>query len=490
MQNAMADIHYPNASSNPESQALYDKGMLNFYAYLYVQAEYDFRQALLYDENCAICHFGIALSKMHQALELGLPFAEVGYADIHKAEALNKTKDGFYFDIIQAAKKAFSLDETQSPNQLKKNYIQALKQVYEKYKKDNTWSVESLALYVNAITISSEDAADNEKPKHFCARKLNGSLKEEAVALMKPILSNPSIPKHPGLMHIYIHLQERDITDPLGMLMAKTLPAYSQGVISHYTHMPNHIYWRRGLYDKAIKANLDAIAIDDQYFKKQGVGLNSYYYEYHYLHSHHFLTMLGVLTNDFDLSLQYAQAVKGLMNPSHLESLKDYRDTFYTLEHLVLLRFNKWQDVLDLSIPPQTGELGHLWIDFAKALSYLQLGDNASFQPLFENIKNKHFASADTRDVQTLALTYLQASQMNLQKKSVADIESLFLKNGVDAIEKKLFVMNPPSWIFPYQLFLSDAAFDRGDLKMAKIHHDLYKKIYPNSTLGKFKDKS
>lgn len=420
---ANSTLHYPHASKNKEVQALFDKGMLNYYAYLYVQAEYDFRQALLQDPKCGLCYFGLAIAKKQQALELGLPFAKLGFTDIQKAVKRIEPANEFYSDVIQAAKQSFSLKSSISSHQLQYRYIQALKKLYDKYKDNETWKEESLALYVDAIAYYS-NASTNECS--HCSWVLNEDLKQEAISLLKPVLSDNKAFDHPGLIHTYIHMTERNLDDPLGEILAKKLPSFSHGLIAHYTHMPNHIYWRRGMYDKAIQANKDAIAIDKNYFKHKGVGLNSYYYEYHYLHSYHFLAILGVLTNNFSLAIENAQAVKNLMDASRIEGIKDYRDIFFSLEHLVLLRFNKWQEVLHLKMPAQTGDLGKLLIHFAKALAYLNLNQSIEFQQLFEKIQNEHYKHANLQELQSLALTYLQATQMNIQKKSLDEMENLF----------------------------------------------------------------
>lgn len=481
---AFAAIHYKNASTNKTAQELFDTGMLNYYGYLYVQAEYDFRQALLYDPQCAICYWGLAIAKKQQALELGQPFAKLGYDDIKRADQLIATRSGFQYDVIQAAKTSFSLDPGATSKQLQINYINSLRDLYNKYKNDREWNTESLALFVDAAAYYSN--VDDGIVTTHCGSASNNAYRQEALGLMTPVLKDASYPDHPGILHTYIHMAERRLDDSLGLIAARKLPGFSHGIIAHYAHMPNHIYWRRGMYDKAIQANFNAIKIDENYFKHNGAGLNSYYYEYHYLHSHHFLTALGILTNNYDMAISYARAIKKLMDVSRMQALKDYRDTFFSLEHLVLARFKKWDSVLQLPIPEQTDELGLLFINFSKALAYLHKDQLTQFQELFDKLKNKKYSRKNMLDLQTLAVTYLQAEQMNLKHASLKEMENLFIANHVDKIESSLFPMNPPIWLFPYSLFLSDAAVERSDFKSAKKYHDLYLQLYPKSTLGSY----
>ncbi len=468
-------------STDRTAQTLFDQGMLNYYGYLYVQAEYNFRQALQYDPRCGMCYWGIAVSKKQQLIELNKPFSRVGLDDMKNARRLVSSQKEFQSDLIQATMKSFSIDPTLSSQQLQIQYIDALRKLYQKYKSNKEWRGESLALLVDALAYSTIE--DDGEASH-CSRTSNQDYKQEALHLLRPILKDASYPDHPGLLHTYIHLAEKNLKDPLGEIVAQKIPAFSMGKIAHYTHMPNHIYWRRGRYNEAIQANLAAIEIDDQYFKNNGAGLNSYYYEYHYLHSYQFLTVLNVLTNNVDQSLFYAHTAKELMDGTRLDSLKDYRDILFSLEHLVLARFGKWHEILLLDMPEGTKELGTLFIQFSQALAYLHLGNEEQFNTLYSQIKNQKYTKESKSDYQILVLSYLTASHMSLHHASLIDIENVFVTNNVNTIEKKLSSMNPPVWFFPYSLFLSEAAVARSDLQAAKRHHVEFEKIYPNSTLG------
>jgi hypothetical protein len=481
---AHADIHYKNVSQDKTAQELFDKGMLNYYGYLYVQAEYDFRQALIYDPECGMCYWGLAIAGKQQALELGRPFAAAGFADIQKAASLVPPANEFLYDVVQAAKKSFSLNPKISSRELQLAYLDALRNLYRKYQNDADWRQESLALFVDAIAYypSVNDTGETAAANH-CGRELNEDYKNEALALLGPVLKNAAYPDHPGLIHTYIHMAERNLTDPLLEIAARKLPQFSRGEIAHYTHMPNHVYWRRGMYDKAIQANYDAIAIDKNYFKHNGAGLNSYYYEYHYLHSYHFLAALGMLTSNFKLAIVNARAVKHMMNVNHLDGLPDYRDTFFSLEHLVLARFGKWNEVLQLEIPEQTRESGLLFINFSRGLAYLNLGQDDKYQVIYKQIRAQKYNRASLREYQTLVLSYLKACEANSRKAALTEIEDIFLKNNVKTIENILFAMNPPLWFFPYKLFLAKAASERGDAGLARNYYKDFSAMYPDSTL-------
>ena len=484
---ASSAIHYPNASGHPIAQKLFDKGMLYYYGYAYTQAEYDFRQALLEDPQCGLCYWGLGLAKKQQAIERGESFARVGFEDIEKARQLVKGAHDFPHDLIEATKASFSLQPHASTKLMQKQYIDALRVLYQHYKQDPVWREEALALFVDAIAYYSSISDDNNVIIDYRTLMSCHDYKQEALDLLKPVLASKSYPDHPGLLHTYIHMTEHDLTDPLGLIAAKKLPAFSNGMIAHFTHMSNHIYWHRGMYHEAIASNLQAIKIDEHYFKQHGIGLNTYYYEYHYLHSHHFLSILGVLTNNYDLAIHYARQIKALMDVNRMQLFPDYRDEFLSLEHLVLARFEKWQKILDLPVPAESQELAHLYINFSRSLAYLHLNQQDKFEALYKAIQNTHYQRECMQNLQHLVVIYLQATKLDLNHATFSELEETFVLSQATTLQSKLLQRNPPVWFFPYELFLSDAAFRRSDPVNAKKYQQLVEKIYPHTSLGRTK---
>lgn len=487
---AIAQINYKHVSINKTAQSLFNEGMVNYYGYLYVQAEYNFRQALIFDPHCGLCYWGLALAKKQEALELGQSFGAVGFDFIKKAEALMppEQKHQFLYDVVEATKPSFSLDQHANNKQLQIKTINAYRDLYQKYKANPEWQAESLALLVDAMayypSINEVDNVDDGGGAgNHCGGHASNGYQKEALTLLRDALQNKRWPDHPGLMHTYIHLAERDLSDPLGLVVAKKLPSFSGKTNAHYTHMSNHIYWRRGMYQDAIKANKEAIAIDEYYFKHGGIGLNTYYYDYHFLHSHHFLVALGILTNQYELAIHYARQIKDLMDVNRIKDLKDYRDTLLSLDYLVLARFNKWHEILQLRPSPYANELAILFVNFSKSLAFLHLDRHEAFKHLFEQIKKTTYTRPKKVELKTLVVSYLIASEMEKNHSSLSQLEQVFLDQHVAEIEEKLFSMNPPLWFFPYHLFLSDAAVKRSDLVAAKKYHLLYENRYPGSSL-------
>ncbi len=87
-------------------------------------------------------------------------------------------------------------------------------------------------------------------------------------------------------------------------------------------------------------------------------------------------------------------------------------------------------------------------------------------------------------DFKKLCLVYLNATKMSLDNLPVKDIEAYFVENDAPQLELVLFKSDPPIWLFPYSLFLSDYAYSKGDIISAKKYNKIYQSFYPDSPLA------
>lgn len=481
-------LTYKNISKNAHTKVLFDEGMLYYYAYSYSQAEHNFRMAIQFDNTCAPCYLALAMAKKQQAIELGKSFATSGLKEVQLAKNLLKKEQSFYYALAFALEKTFSENPTVNLNFLQKNLIEELKHIYNQYHNNHDWNSEALALLVDAIAYYPISDANNDN--FHCSKKYEENLKREAIEYMQKSFYNRKYKIHPGILHTYIHMKETDLTDPHGMLAAKLLANFHNNYIAHYAHMPNHIYWRRGMYKDAIAANLNAIKFDENYFKKNGIGLSTYYYEYHYLHSQHFLTILGFLTNNLNLSLKNAREIKMLMDFNRMQDISDYRDIYLTLEHLLLARFENWQETISLPTTQKLGDLGILFLKFSQALSYLHLNNEKEYLNSFNEINKIAPEKKFITNIKNLIIVYLNAAKMIQNNLTFKEVENYIIQNNIKELEEIFHKNNPPLWIFPYSLLLANYANKRGDKNAAEKYFTLFLKQYPNATFGKLDFKS
>mmetsp|Transcript_14602 Transcript_14602/g.34802 ORF Transcript_14602/g.34802 Transcript_14602/m.34802 type:complete len:299 (-) Transcript_14602:1022-1918(-) len=274
---AAGEFSFPVAvSSVAQAAKSFDRGLLWFYAYAYKEGEHHFRLAAHHDAKCAMCYWGIAICRKHEAIEAGhpltsaaLPYSKTSVSLLRRNEAEEAGGEREISDLEKRLIEELHESLTQkTPGEGQQYLIAALQDLRSHHADQPAVEAEIVALLTDAMLFA--DAIDASL-----------SHREQAISILRGAI--PEYPHHPGAWHTYIHLTERNTTDELGLMAAQQLPSFSDGRIAHFEHMPTHISWRRGMWDEAIDANLRAIATDHAYFSQNGQGLSALYYEYHYL---------------------------------------------------------------------------------------------------------------------------------------------------------------------------------------------------------------
>ena len=113
-------------------------------------------------------------------------------------------------------------------------------------------------------------------------------------------------PKHPGALHMLIHLVEPTTTPERAEKAADTLMPLMPAA-GHMVHMASHIYQRVGRYADAMKSNQLAIAADEDYItqcRAQGLYPMAYY-----PHNIHFLWFAATADAQSAVAIDAAQKV-------------------------------------------------------------------------------------------------------------------------------------------------------------------------------------
>jgi tetratricopeptide (TPR) repeat protein len=180
-------------------------------------------------------------------------------------------------------------------------------------------------------------------------------------------------PEHPGFHHFYIHAVEASNHPERGLASAETLPKLVPGA-GHLVHMPSHIYIRVGRYLDAVKANEDAIKVDDAYItqcRQQGI------YPLGYApHNHHFLVASAMLAGQGSKALTASRELAKRQDPKmmEVEALGPVIQHYWITPLHVMIRFGKWDEILEEPAPEKdllypTG----VW-HYARGLANLRTG--------------------------------------------------------------------------------------------------------------------
>ncbi len=237
----LGTVHFPVSCMQSE-QKPFERGVALLHSFWYEEAQKQFLQIAADDPDCAMAHWGVAMSLWHQLWnhpdekviahgqeEVQLANGSGGRITLRE-KAYIAAIGGFY----SGSKK---LDYAARA----KAYSDAMKNVYESYPDDH----EAAAFY--ALSLLASEPNDDVT---FANRK-------QAAAILENLFTIE--PNHPGVAHYLIHSYDKPQLAELGLPAARRY-AQIAPASPHALHMPSHIFARLGLWQEDINSNLASIA--------------------------------------------------------------------------------------------------------------------------------------------------------------------------------------------------------------------------------------
>src|SRR5918997_1070261 len=227
-------------SCNEVAQRRFNRAMRYQHSFWYDQAREVFEEAAKADPNCAMAHWGIALTYLNNP-HIPIPAANLapGLAAIQKAKAMN-AKTERERDYIDALALMYVDHDKLSHRQRITAFRDAQEKIAAKYPDD----VEAQIAY--AITLNTS-ANPNDKTY---AQQSKGA------AILEPI--SQRLPRHPGVTHYLIHLYDYPQTAAKGLEAANRYASVAPAA-PHAQHMPSHIYTRVGYWKESINSNIASV---------------------------------------------------------------------------------------------------------------------------------------------------------------------------------------------------------------------------------------
>jgi tetratricopeptide (TPR) repeat protein len=203
-----------------------------------------------------------------------------------------------------------------------------------------------------------------------------GAQTARAKAVLDQALRSQGARAHPGILHMYIHLMEMSPYPEQARPAAERL----RGLVpdaGHLHHMPTHLDVLCGDYSRVVASNTDAIEADEKYAARKGA-MN--FYALYRCHNYHFkiygALFLGQSRVALDTAAQLEASIPEELLRVESPPMADWLEGFLAMRVHVLIRFGRWQDILDLPMPadPVLCCVTTAMLHYAKGVAYSALG--------------------------------------------------------------------------------------------------------------------
>lgn len=333
----LGDHAFPVSTQNAQAQKFIDQGLNLAYAFNHAEARRAFREAARLEPELAMAWWGQALVLGPNINALMAPNEEPHALElVQKAQSLAARASPREQALIEALATRYS----GSPDHRRTNdeaYAAAMRKVHERFPDD----LDIAVLYVESMM--------DLRPWGYWmpdGRPQEGTA--EIVALVERVLQ--ADPRHPGALHLHIHLIEPTPTPERAERSADALLRLMPAA-GHMVHMPSHIYQRVGRYADAIESNRLAIAADEDYItqcRAQGLYPMAYY-----PHNIHFLWFAAMYDGQLPLAREAGLKVASKIDDATLTQMPMLA-AFRVVPSWTRLRFGLWDEILAEPAPPKT----------------------------------------------------------------------------------------------------------------------------------------
>jgi tetratricopeptide (TPR) repeat protein len=357
-------------SCTPRVQKQFNHAVAWLHSFEYEEAEKAFNEVAAADPRCGMAYWGVAMTSYHPLW--AAPTADElkrGWTAIEKAKSIG-ARTQRERDYI-AALELFYKDSDKLDHRTRTfAYHDAMKRLFESNPSDQEAGVFYALTLIATGTMSNDKTYAREK---------------EAAQILNRVLARQ--PRHPGVAHYLIHSYDypplAELALPAARSYARIAPASA-----HAQHMPSHIFIRLGLWQEAIRSNLDAEASAKAFaarHKMAGAWDEQ-------LHAMDYLAYAY---------LQSAQDKQALAVLDEMKSLRSVEPQTFKVAYAFaavparyVLERKRWDEATKLALPPNTVGMfpwqkfrwAEAHIHFARAVGFARTGEAGSARQEVEQL--------------------------------------------------------------------------------------------------------
>ncbi len=372
---------FPVTARTPQAQQWFDRGLVWCYGYHHEEAIACFERALKEDPGCAMAHWGIAYAlgpnynkpwPLFDAQDKAQSLARA-FAATEEALQLRDTVTAVESALIGALTSRYPQAE---PLEDQAPWDAAFADAMRKVHATHPRALDACSIFVESIMVltpwkmwdlSTGDIAE-------------GAGTTEAIRVLEDAFAgSPAAMDHPGLLHLYVHLMEMSPFPERALKAGDRLRTLVPDA-GHLIHMPTHIDVLCGHYHNVVQWNETAIVADRKYLDRAGP-LN--FYSAYRIHNYHFTIYGAMFLGQFEPAMRAAEELIATTPEDLLRipspPMADYLEGYIAMKQHVLVRFGKWQEIIDQPLPdnPALYCVTTAMMRYAKGVAHSALGNIA-----------------------------------------------------------------------------------------------------------------
>lgn len=473
----------PVSTQSSEAQKWFDRGLNWLYGYNHEEAGACFKKVIEYDPGCAMAYWGLAYivgPNYNKPWEL---FDEKDIANTLResrqalATAREKMTPASAVEIalIEALEKRYQADQAAPDLYVwSSDYANAMRAANKRFPGDHDVATLFAEAMMNRTpwqmwhphTGKPADGADTLE----CREILENNLAEVEAA-------GPA--RHPGLLHLYVHLMEMSPTPEAALRAADDLRDLVPDA-GHLKHMATHIDVLCGNYHDVVAGNSSGIVADLKYWKHAGA-LN--FYSLYRVHNYHFKLYGAMFLGQFAPAMDAVNQMKATI-PEELVRLEsppmvNWIEGYMAMQTHVLVRFGKWQELIDDPLPADPGFycMTAAMNYYGKGIAHAALGNHKAAADAQRKFEQAAATVSDKRHVHVVSCQQILGVAREMLAGEIhyhqGNHEKAFshLRQAVEN-EDALPYDEPWGWMMPSRHALGALLLEQGQVEQAAAAYE------------------
>jgi tetratricopeptide (TPR) repeat protein len=447
-------------TTGPEAQVYFNQGLNFLYAFNHDEAIRSFQEAARLDPRCAMAYWGIAIANGPHINNTAVPpeRAKTAWDALVQARALAKSCGDADRALIEALVRRYADPPPEDRTALDQDYAAAMRKVWKQFSHD-----------ADVGALFAESLMDLRPWNLWTAEGQPQPETPEILTTLEAVMAQQ--PNHPLALHLYIHAIEASPTPEKGDVPADRLRDLVPG-LGHMVHMPSHIDLRRGRWQQAVETNLRAIEADRKY---QQIVPQQGFYRIYMAHNHHMLAFAAMMQGESQRSLEAIRTLLAGIPRDWLEQKENaaFADGLYALPVEVLMRFGRWEELLQEPGPPESLPVARALRHFACGVALAALGRLPEARAAQQSFREAVAKTPEDAFVGNNPAANLFAIAESMLEGEML-IKEAKMKEGLAALrvavtkEDQLKYDEPPDWIQPVRHALGAALLRAGEAAEAE----------------------